>query len=307
MPHSPRLWAGRLWLLESGQGTLAYADLPNQTWHTVTSLPGFTRGIDFAGPLAFIGLSQVRETAVFSDIPLLDRLEERTCGVWVVNVQTGETVAFLRFEEGVQEIFAVQVVPSRFPEMLEFGDKLINSSYVLPDEAMKDVPAVLKAPAPPPPVTGPSDFARDLNRGAALLDQDKEDEAIVYFQRAQALGPNRAEVYNNLGNAAVGQNRLRDAVGLYEEAIRLNPDLADAHMNLGMALLKLGELPAVFANLNGAGRPGNSHLSCLRIRVGMDRPCPTRPFWCTLNRAPVTLSSSFAFSSMPDSGWDIFY
>ena len=26
MPHSPRLWAGRLWLLESGQGSLAYAD-----------------------------------------------------------------------------------------------------------------------------------------------------------------------------------------------------------------------------------------------------------------------------------------
>ena len=100
MPHSPRLWAGRLWLLESGQGTLAYADLPNQTWHTVTSLPGFTRGIDFAVPLAFIWLSQVRETAVFSDIPLLDRLEERTCGVWVVNVQTGETVAFLRFRRG---------------------------------------------------------------------------------------------------------------------------------------------------------------------------------------------------------------
>ena len=115
MPHSPRLWAGRLWLLELGQGSLAYADLPNKTWHTVATLPGFTRGIDFAGPLAFIGLSQVRETAVFSGIPLVERLQERICGVWVVNVQTGEIVAFLRFETGVQEIFAVQIVPARFP------------------------------------------------------------------------------------------------------------------------------------------------------------------------------------------------
>ena len=41
------------------------------TWETVAQVPGFTRGIDFVGPLAFIGLSQVRESAVFSGIPLV--------------------------------------------------------------------------------------------------------------------------------------------------------------------------------------------------------------------------------------------
>ena len=107
-------------------------------------LPGFTRGIDFIGPLAFIGLSQVRESAVFSGIPLVDRLEERTCGVWVVNIQTGETVAFLRFEEGLQEIFAVQILPARFPEMLDWGEQRLMNSYVLPEEALKDVPAQLQ-------------------------------------------------------------------------------------------------------------------------------------------------------------------
>ncbi|MBP6473586.1 MAG: TIGR03032 family protein [Chloroflexi bacterium] len=140
MPHSPRIYNNRLWVLESGQGTLAQVDLSAQTWHTVAQMPGFTRGIDFIGPLAFIGLSQVRESAVFSGIPLVERLQERTCGVWVVNIQTGETVAFLRFEEGVQEIFAVQILPARFPEMLEWGDKLLMTSYVIPDEALADVP-----------------------------------------------------------------------------------------------------------------------------------------------------------------------
>ena len=38
------------------------------------AVPGFTRGLDFCGPLAFIGLSQVRESAVFSGIPLVERL-----------------------------------------------------------------------------------------------------------------------------------------------------------------------------------------------------------------------------------------
>ncbi|MBK8434257.1 MAG: TIGR03032 family protein [Chloroflexi bacterium] len=142
MPHSPRWVNGQLWVLESGQGSLARVDLANGTWETVAQMPGFTRGLDFVGPLAFIGLSQVRESAVFSGIPLVERLEqaERQCGVWVVNWQTGETLAFLRFEEGVQEIFAVQALPAAFPEMLEWQDPLLMTSYVVPDVALKDVP-----------------------------------------------------------------------------------------------------------------------------------------------------------------------
>ncbi len=141
MPHSPRWYKENLWVLESGEGSLVRVDLENQTWQTVTKLPGFTRGIDFIGPLAFIGLSQVRESATFSGIPLVNRLEERTCGVWVVNIQTGKTVGFLRFEKGVQEIFAVQLLRGvQFPEMLEWDDKLLATSYVVPDEALKDVP-----------------------------------------------------------------------------------------------------------------------------------------------------------------------
>lgn len=141
MPHSPRWHADQLWLLESGVGSLARVDRRAGTWQTVATLPGFTRGMDFAGPLAFIGLSQVRESAVFSGIPLAKRLTERTCGVWVVHIETGQTVAFLRFEAEVQEIFAVQVLPDiRFPELLEWEDERLNHSYVVPDQALADVP-----------------------------------------------------------------------------------------------------------------------------------------------------------------------
>jgi len=141
MPHSPRWYRDQLWLLESGDGSLAIFDLARQQLHTVARLPGFTRGLDFYGPFAFIGLSQVRESALFSGIPLTARLAERTCGVWVVNIETGATVALLRFEEGVQEIFSVQVLPNlRFPEVLEWSDSHVAHSYVLPDAALRDVP-----------------------------------------------------------------------------------------------------------------------------------------------------------------------
>ena len=140
MPHSPRVYQNKLWILESGEGSLAWVDLEKKKINTVCQLPGFTRGISFIGPLAFIGLSQVRESAVFSGIPLVERVQERTCGVWCVNINTGETLGFLRFDSGVQEIFAVQILPARFPEMLEWTDERLKTSYVIPEEALKDVP-----------------------------------------------------------------------------------------------------------------------------------------------------------------------
>lgn len=140
MPHSPRWYDNRLWLLESGNGAIGWVDMENQQLHNIAQLPGFTRGLDFCGPLAFIGLSQVRESATFSGIPIVERLNERICGVWVVNIVTGEMVAFLRFEDAVQEIFAVQVLHgTRFPELLEWNDERVRHSYVLPDEALADV------------------------------------------------------------------------------------------------------------------------------------------------------------------------
>ena len=141
MPHSPRWYGDRLWVLESGQGSISICDHATGKMQTVTNLPGFTRGLDFYGSLAFIGLSQVRETAVFSDLPLTKRLDKRICGVWVVNIETGQTVAFLKFEDAVQEIFAVSVLPNiGFPEIIDWDEKLIASSYILPDEALTDVP-----------------------------------------------------------------------------------------------------------------------------------------------------------------------
>lgn len=145
MPHSPRLHQGRLWVCESGAGTVGVIDPASGRYEAVAAVPGFTRGLDFLGPFAFVGLSQVRETALFSGIPITDRLpvEERRCGLWVIDLRSGQTVAFLRFEAGVQEVFAVRVLPgTRFPELLDdVNDKTAAESFVLPEDALRDVPA----------------------------------------------------------------------------------------------------------------------------------------------------------------------
>jgi uncharacterized protein (TIGR03032 family) len=143
MPHSPRLHGGRLWVCESGAGTLGVVDPASGRYEPVAAVPGFTRGLDFAGGLAFVGLSQVRESAVFSGIPITERLSasERTCGVCAVDLASGNVVALLRFEDAVQEVFAVQVLPGkRYPELINDDPKLMENSFVLPDEALRDVP-----------------------------------------------------------------------------------------------------------------------------------------------------------------------
>lgn len=149
MPHSPRWYNGRLWLLESGDGTIGTVDLANGKYESIAQLPGFTRGISFAGPLAFIGLSQVRESAVFSGIPLIDRFEqaeERSCGVWVLNIETGETIGFCRFEDGVQEIFSVEVLPGMsFPDLVNHDPEIVGLSYVLGDAPLAEVPDELRS------------------------------------------------------------------------------------------------------------------------------------------------------------------
>ncbi len=134
MPHSPRWHDGRLWILESGQGTIAVADLEAGTWEAVAELPGFTRGLTFAGGLAFVGLSQIRESSTFGGLPIEERLDERLCGVWAVDTQSGNIVGFLRFEELVQEIFDLVILTGiRYPEIAEEGSDAALRSYVLPN------------------------------------------------------------------------------------------------------------------------------------------------------------------------------
>src|SRR5262249_35798209 len=147
MPHSPRWHGGRLWVLDSGSGGLGTIDMSSGRYLGVAELPGFTRGLDFYDRLAVIGLAQVRESAVFSGIKICERpAEERSCGVWVVDVPTGRTVAFVKFEDAVQEVFAVQVMPgARYPDLVTDDLEVLACSFVLPDEALAAVPEAFRS------------------------------------------------------------------------------------------------------------------------------------------------------------------
>jgi len=139
MPHSPRWYDNRLWVLESGRGRLITIDPKTGEKTDVAKVPGFARGLDFIGPVAFIGLSQLRETNAFTDIEITEDNVDRQSGVWAVHIGTGNTIGLLKFTGGVQEIFAVQALPGiLFPEIIHEGEHLATS-YALPEDALREV------------------------------------------------------------------------------------------------------------------------------------------------------------------------
>ncbi len=148
MPHSPRWHDGRLWILDSGNGGIGVVDPQNGRYQEVCRLPGFTRGLDFVGPYAFVGLSQVRESATFSGIAVAElKPEDRCCGMWVVDTRSGQIAGYVKFINAVQEVFAVQVLAGlRWPDILTHDLATIAGSFELPDESLRQVPAELRQP-----------------------------------------------------------------------------------------------------------------------------------------------------------------
>jgi uncharacterized protein (TIGR03032 family) len=262
MPHSPRWYRNKLWVLESGAGQLITIDEKTGEKTVVAQVPGFCRGIDFIERYALIGLSEVRETAVFAGLPLTEREQDRKCGVWIVDIETGQTVGFLVFSGGVQEIFSVQVVPNKYPALLDMNDPLLRTSYSIPDSALKDF-------TPPDPKQVRVEQAIQQHRrrefdkaiaaykailkddprnvtvlyhiGVALSDTEQWDEALTFLDQAIAEQPNHAEAHNSRGHALAGKLQFDDAIDAYEAAIAADQKYATAHFNRGCVLLKKGQ------------------------------------------------------------------
>jgi len=135
MPHSPRLYQGVLYFLDSGYGTLNRCNPLTGETEVVATLSGFTRGLDFWEGRAFVGISQMRETAVFGGLPLEARREELRCGVSIINLATGAVEGAFWFNSGVEEVFAVTVLPGYH-----------NPAMIGPDTEVDDVPSVWMVP-----------------------------------------------------------------------------------------------------------------------------------------------------------------
>ena len=118
MPHSPRLYAGKLWVLNSGTGEIGWiergASAEESKFHALAFCPGYVRGLAFHGKHAFVGLSKPRYQR-FEGLALDGKLAETDsepwCGVQVIDLNTGTCVHWFRIDGPVAELYDVGVVP----------------------------------------------------------------------------------------------------------------------------------------------------------------------------------------------------
>jgi predicted O-linked N-acetylglucosamine transferase (SPINDLY family) len=93
---------------------------------------------------------------------------------------------------------------------------------------------------------------RHSNRGFALAELKRWDEALASFDRAIALKTGSAEVYSNRGVVLKELQRPDEALASFDKAIALRADYAKAHCNRGVVLKELKRLDEALASFNHA-------------------------------------------------------
>lgn len=136
MPHSPRLYDGKLWVLNSGEGEFGTVDPKDGSFTPVAFCPGYARGLSFIGRYAVIGLSRPRRNQTFEGLALDERLAAKDavprCGLVIVDIDSGNTVEWLRFEHTIDELYDVAVVPgARQPEAVGFVGEDIQRAVAM--------------------------------------------------------------------------------------------------------------------------------------------------------------------------------
>lgn len=111
MPHSPKMYDGQLYVLQSGNGDLTHVDIETGKLENLREMSGFGRGMDRYGDYLFIGLSKLRTTSkAFQDLPISQR--SVFAGVYIIYMPTMSSIGFIKYETSVEEIYDIKVIPN---------------------------------------------------------------------------------------------------------------------------------------------------------------------------------------------------
>jgi Tfp pilus assembly protein PilF len=105
------------------------------------------------------------------------------------------------------------------------------------------------------------------NRGLALHELGRHEQAVDSFSRAIALAPDFALAHYNQGQALIALKRYEPALASLEQAIVLAPDNVDAYNNRAAALDQLGRPTEALASIDRALALDPDHRAALVTRA----------------------------------------
>jgi uncharacterized protein (TIGR03032 family) len=132
MPHSPKIYNSKLYVLLSATGELVEIDRQNGQKTVVTKVGGFVRGMALAGDYLFIGLSKLRKnSSTFAKLDFAEKANES--GIVIVNLPTGATVGKINYLSSVDEIYDVHFLKGkRRPNILNTLTEDHQSALMIP-------------------------------------------------------------------------------------------------------------------------------------------------------------------------------
>ncbi|RLD48643.1 MAG: TIGR03032 family protein [Bacteroidetes bacterium] len=135
MPHSPRVYDGKLYLLNSAQGELIHIDPETGEKEVICNVGGFARGMSRYGDYLFIGVSKLRHNSeVFRDLPIA---ETSFAGVVAVYLPYGSIAGSIKYKMSVDEIYDVKVLEGlKRPSILSDSAEIHKLALSIPGQTM---------------------------------------------------------------------------------------------------------------------------------------------------------------------------
>ena len=133
MPHSPRLVDGELYMLLSATGEVVKVDAATGRYVVINQVNGFVRGMSHHQGYLFVGVSKLRKSHTFGDLPLAQR-KDLICGIVAIHLASGAIVGELAYDNSCEEIYEVAVMPGkRRPNILRADQTLHQYAIATPD------------------------------------------------------------------------------------------------------------------------------------------------------------------------------
>lgn len=252
MPHSPRWYRNKLWLLNSGTGELGYID--GDQFQPIIFCPGFVRGLAFWRNYAIVGLSKLR-SANFTGLALETKLaalgKEPQCGLMVVDLDSGQIAHWLHVDGAVEELFDIVVLPGvRNPQALGFQGEDIERLITFPGSGgiVTSKPTVVRPSiGEAPPIPGlPTQERLQLETQAAPMGNGPVKFQQVYHLNPENLAPYDGMTFPSLQKRWRTKPRRGELVGVSASISGDMVGLAVAELfpDSGAELLSLFVLPA---------------------------------------------------------------
>lgn len=134
MPHTPRVWDGKLYVLLSAKEQLVEVDIQTGKVEVVVQLSGFVRGMAKHGDYVFVATSKLRKnSSTFKHLNIAEKSDRAM--ITVIHLPTAAIVGRLEFRASVEEMYDLHVLPGILrPNIINTYGEVHHKGLVLPEE-----------------------------------------------------------------------------------------------------------------------------------------------------------------------------